>query len=223
MTIRLLLADDQELVRTGFRLILNAEPDLDVVGEASDGSQAVDEAARLHPDVVLMDVRMPGVDGIDATRRLGRLTPTPPRVLMLTTFDLDQYVYDALRAGASGFLLKDAPAAQLVDAIRVIAAGDALLAPTITRRMIAEFARRPMPTDEPALSQLTGRELEVLKLIARGYSNAEIASQLYISDATVKTHVKRVLQKLDLRDRVQAVVVAYETGLVVPGDTNPTD
>jgi DNA-binding NarL/FixJ family response regulator len=223
VTIRLLLADDQELVRTGFRLILNAEPDLDVVGEASDGSQAVDEAARLHPDVVLMDVRMPGVDGIEATRRLGRLTPTPPRVLMLTTFDLDQYVYDALRAGASGFLLKDAPAAQLVDAIRVIAAGDALLAPTITRRMIAEFARRPIPTHEPALTQLTSRELEVLKLIARGYSNAEIASQLYISDATVKTHVKRVLQKLNLRDRVQAVVIAYETGLAVPGATTPTD
>ena len=217
------MADDQELVRTGFRLILNAEPDLDVAGEASNGSQAVDEAARLRPDVVLMDVRMPGVDGIEATRRLGRLAPTPPRVLMLTTFDLDQYVYDALRAGASGFLLKDAPAAQLIDAIRVIAAGDALLAPTITRRMIAEFARRPTPTDEPALSQLTSRELDVLKLIARGYSNAEIASQLYISDATVKTHVKRVLQKLSLRDRVQAVVIAYETGLVVPGATTPTD
>jgi DNA-binding NarL/FixJ family response regulator len=217
VTIRLLLADDQELVRTGFRLILNAEPDLDVAGEAGDGSQAVNEAARLRPDVVLMDVRMPGVDGIEATRRLGRLTPNPPRVLMLTTFDLDQYVYDALRAGASGFLLKDAPAAQLVDAIRVVAAGDALLAPTVTRRMIAEFARRPLPADEPALAELTGRELEVLKLIARGRSNAEIAKQLFISDATVKTHVKRVLAKLSLRDRVQAVVLAYETGLVHPG------
>ena len=222
MTIRLLLADDQELVRTGFRLILNAEPDLDVAGEAGDGSQAVNEAARLRPDVVLMDVRMPGVDGIEATRRLGRLTPNPPRVLMLTTFDLDQYVYDALRAGASGFLLKDAPAAQLVDAIRVVAAGDALLAPTVTRRMIAEFARRPLPADEPALAELTGRELEVLKLVARGRSNAEIAKQLYISDATVKTHVKRVLAKLSLRDRVQAVVLAYETGLVQPG-TEPPD
>ncbi len=221
MTIRLLLADDQELVRTGFRLILNAEPDLDVAGEAGDGSQAVNEAARLRPDVVLMDVRMPGVDGIEATRRLGRLTPNPPRVLMLTTFDLDQYVYDALRAGASGFLLKDAPAAQLVDAIRVVAAGDALLAPSVTRRMIAEFARRPLPADEPALAELTGRELEVLKLVARGCSNAEIAKELYISDATVKTHVKRVLAKLSLRDRVQAVVLAYETGLVQPGTDRP--
>ena len=221
MTIRLLLADDQELVRTGFRLILNAEPDLNVAGEAGDGSQAVNEAARLRPDVVLMDVRMPGVDGIEATRRLGRLTPNPPRVLMLTTFDLDQYVYDALRAGASGFLLKDAPAAQLVDAIRVVAAGDALLAPTVTRRMIAEFARRPLPADEPALAELTGRELEVLKLVARGRSNAEIAKELYISDATVKTHVKRVLAKLSLRDRVQAVVLAYETGLVQPGTDRP--
>jgi DNA-binding NarL/FixJ family response regulator len=221
VTIRLLLADDQELVRTGFRLILNAEPDLDVAGEAGDGSQAVNEAARLRPDVVLMDVRMPGVDGIEATRRLGRLTPNPPRVLMLTTFDLDQYVYDALRAGASGFLLKDAPAAQLVDAIRVVAAGDALLAPTVTRRMIAEFAQRPLPADEPALAELTGRELEVLKLVARGRSNAEIAKELYISDATVKTHVKRVLAKLSLRDRVQAVVLAYETGLVQPGADRP--
>jgi DNA-binding NarL/FixJ family response regulator len=221
VTIRLLLADDQELVRTGFRLILNAEPDLDVAGEAGDGSQAVDEAVRLRPDVVLMDVRMPGVDGIEATRRLGRLTPNPPRVLMLTTFDLDQYVYDALRAGASGFLLKDAPAAQLVDAIRVVAAGDALLAPTVTRRMIAEFARRPLPTEEPALAELTSRELEVLKLVARGRSNSEIARQLYISDATVKTHVKRVLAKLNLRDRVQAVVLAYESGLVQPGTDRP--
>jgi len=223
VTIRLLLADDQELVRTGFRLILNAEPDMMVAGEAADGSQAVDEAARLRPDVVLMDVRMPGVDGIGATRRLGRITPEPPRVIMLTTFDLDQYVYEALRAGASGFLLKDAPAAQLVDAIRVVAAGDALLAPAITRRMIAEFAGRPLPQDEPALDQLTIREREVLTLIARGRSNAEIAAELYISDATVKTHVKRVLAKLDLRDRVQAVVLAYETGLVQPGDRATLD
>jgi DNA-binding NarL/FixJ family response regulator len=223
VTIKLLLADDQELVRTGFRLILNAEPDLDVAGEAGDGSQAVNEAARLRPDVVLMDVRMPGVDGIEATRRLGKLTPNPPRVLMLTTFDLDQYVYDALRAGASGFLLKDAPAAQLVDAIRVVAAGDALLAPTVTRRMIAEFARRPLPADEPALAELTGRELEVLKLVARGRSNAEIAKQLYIGDATVKTHVKRVLAKLNLRDRVQAVVLAYETGIIQPGDRSAAE
>ena len=157
MSIRLLLADDQELVRTGFRLILNAEPDMVVAGEAADGAQAVDESARLRPDVVLMDVRMPGVDGIEATRRLGRIVPEPPRVIMLTTFDLDQYVYEALRAGASGFLLKDAPAAQLVDAIRVVAAGDALLAPGITRRMIAEFAKRPLPQNEPALADLTSR------------------------------------------------------------------
>jgi DNA-binding NarL/FixJ family response regulator len=218
VTIKLLLADDQELVRTGFRLILNAEPDMVVSGEAADGAQAVNEAARLRPDVVLMDVRMPGVDGIEATRRLGRIAPEPPRVIMLTTFDLDQYVYDALRAGASGFLLKDAPATQLVDAIRVVAAGDALLAPAITRRMIAEFARRPLPQDEPALDQLTTREREVLTLIARGRSNAEISEELYISDATVKTHVKRVLSKLGLRDRVQAVVLAYETGLIQPGN-----
>jgi DNA-binding NarL/FixJ family response regulator len=223
VSIRLLLADDQELVRTGFRLILNAEPDMVVAGEAADGAQAVDESARLRPDVVLMDVRMPGVDGIEATRRLGRIGPDPPRVIMLTTFDLDEYVYEALRAGASGFLLKDAPAAQLVDAIRVVAAGDALLAPAITRRMIAEFAKRPLPQDEPALEDLTGRELEVLTLIARGRSNAEIGAELFISDATVKTHVKRVLAKLDLRDRVQAVVLAYETGLVQPGDRTAAD
>ena len=217
MTTRLLLVDDQELVRTGFRLILNAEADLDVVGEAGDGAEAVEAARRLAPDVVLMDVRMPGVDGIEATRRLGRLAGQSPRVLMLTTFDLDEYVYDALRAGASGFLLKDAPAAQLVDAIRIVAAGDALLAPSITRRLIAEFVRRPLPTDAPALAELTPRELEVLKLIAAGLSNREIAAELFVSEATVKTHVKRVLAKLDLRDRVQAVVLAYRCGLVQPG------
>ncbi len=217
MSLRVLLADDQELVRTGFRLILSAEPDLEVVGEAADGAQAVEAAARLRPDVVLMDVRMPSVDGIEATHRLGRLGPDPPRVIMLTTFDLDEYVYEALRAGASGFLLKDAPATQLVEAIRVVAAGDALLAPAITRRMIAEFARRPQPADEPALADLTAREREVLTLVARGLSNTEIAAELYVSEATVKTHLKRVLAKLRLRDRVQAVVLAYETGLVQPG------
>jgi DNA-binding NarL/FixJ family response regulator len=164
-----------------------------------------------------MDVRMPGVDGIEATRRLGRIGPQSPRVLMLTTFDLDEYIYDALRAGASGFLLKDAPAAQLVDAIRIVAAGDALLAPSITRRLIAEFVRRPLPADAPALAELTPRELEVLKLIAAGLSNKEIAAELFLSEATVKTHVKRVLAKLDLRDRVQAVVLAYRCGLVQPG------
>jgi DNA-binding NarL/FixJ family response regulator len=217
MSTRLLLADDQELVRTGFRLILSSEPDLEVVGEAGDGAAAVDAARRLLPDVVLMDVRMPGVDGIEATRRLGRIGARAPKVLMLTTFDLDEYVYDALRAGASGFLLKDAPAAQLVDAIRVVAAGDALLAPSITRRLIAEFARRPVAADEPALQELTAREREVLVLIAEGLANAEIAARLYLSEATVKTHVKRVLAKLRLRDRVQAVVFAYRCGLVEPG------
>jgi len=216
MSIRLLLADDQELVRTGFRLILNSEPDLEVVGEAADGAEAVEAARRLSPDVVLMDVRMPGVDGIEATRRLGQLKPKPPHVLMLTTFDLDKYVYEALRAGASGFLLKDAPE-QLVSAIRVVAAGEALLAPSINRRLIAEFVQRPLTTDAPFLAELTGRELEVLTLIARGLSNSEIAQRLFLSDATVKTHVRRILAKLDLRDRVQAVVLAYETGLIRAG------
>jgi DNA-binding NarL/FixJ family response regulator len=214
VSIRVLLADDQELMRTGFRLILNAEADIEVVGEAADGTQAVHAARRLEPDVVLMDVRMPHMDGIAATRKLG---PDGPRVLILTTFDLDEYVYDALRAGASGFLLKDAPADQLIAAIRVVASGEALLAPTVTRRLIAEFVRRPEPASVPALEELTARELEVLKLLARGLSNAEVARELVVSDATVKTHVKRVLSKLGLRDRVQAVVLAYETGLVQPG------
>jgi DNA-binding NarL/FixJ family response regulator len=218
VSIRVLLADDQELMRTGFRLILNAEPDLEVVGEAADGTQAVHAARRLEPDVVLMDVRMPHMDGIAATRKLG---PDGPRVLILTTFDLDEYVYDALRAGASGFLLKDAPADQLIAAIRVVASGEALLAPTVTRRLIAEFVRRPEPASVPALEELTARELEVLKLLARGLSNAEVARELVVSDATVKTHVKRVLSKLGLRDRVQAVVLAYETGLVQPGNPTP--
>ena len=217
MSIRILLADDQELVRTGFRLILNAETDFAVVGEAGDGAEAVERARLLSPDVVLMDVRMPGVDGIEATRRLSRLADTRPRVLMLTTFDLDEYVFQALRAGASGFMLKDAPADQLATAIRVVAAGDALLAPSVTRRLVAEFARRPLVTEEPALAELTVREVEVLRLVARGLSNAEISRELFIGDATVKTHVKRVLAKLDLRDRVQAVVLAYESGLVQPG------
>ena len=217
MSIRILLADDQELVRTGFRLILNAETDFTVVGEAGDGAEAVERARLLSPDVVLMDVRMPGVDGIEATRRLSRLADVRPRVLMLTTFDLDEYVFQALRAGASGFMLKDAPADQLATAIRVVAAGDALLAPSVTRRLVAEFARRPLVTEEPALAELTVREVEVLKLVARGLSNAEISRELFIGDATVKTHVKRVLAKLDLRDRVQAVVLAYESGLVQPG------
>jgi DNA-binding NarL/FixJ family response regulator len=217
MSIRVLIADDQELVRTGFRMILASEPDLTVVGEAGDGLEAVELARGLEADVVLMDIRMPGLDGIEATRRLLAVRAAT-RVLILTTFDLNEYVYEALRAGASGFLLKDAPAVQLVTAIRVVAAGDALLAPSVTRRLIAEFAQRPPPSAKPAaMEELTERELEVLRLVARGLSNAEIAKELFVGDATVKTHVARVLMKLDLRDRVQAVVAAYESGLVQPG------
>ena len=215
MTIKVLIADDQALVRTGFRKILESEPDLEVVGEAGDGGEAVEAALLLRPDVVLMDIRMPRLDGLEATRLLAGKT----RVLVLTTFDLNEYVYEALRAGASGFLLKDAPADQLVTAIRVIAAGEALIAPSITRRLIEEFARRPPVATQPAeLESLTARELDVLRHVARGLSNAEIASELYVGDATVKTHVSRILRKLSLRDRVQAVVVAYESGLLQPGD-----
>jgi len=217
VSIRVLIADDQELVRTGFRMILTGEPDITVVGEAPDGLAAVELARGLTVDVVLMDIRMPGIDGIEATRRLAA-AGSSARVLILTTFDLNEYVYEALRAGASGFLLKDAPAAQLVTAIRVLADGEALLAPSITRRLIAEFAQRPPPSARPAaMEDLTERELEVLRLIARGLSNAEIAKQLFVGDATVKTHVARILMKLGLRDRVQAVVAAYESGLVQPG------
>ena len=215
--IRVAIADDQALVRTGFRVILDAEPDLEVVGEAADGREAIEAAAAVRPDVVLMDVRMPNLDGIEATRRLTVL-PQPPRVLMLTTFDLDEYVYEALRAGASGFLLKDAGADELLHAVRVVAAGEALLSPSITRRLIADYSRRPPASEQPAaLAELTPRELEVLRLLARGLSNAEIAGELVLGDATVKTHVARVFQKLDLHDRAQAVVLAYETGLVTPG------
>jgi DNA-binding NarL/FixJ family response regulator len=215
MTIKVLIADDQALVRTGFRKILECEPDLEVVGEAADGGEAVEAGLLLRPHVVLMDIRMPRLDGLEATRRLAGKT----RVLVLTTFDVNEYVYEALRAGASGFLLKDAPADQLVTAIRVVAAGDALLAPSVTRRLIEEFARRPLANARPAgLEALSPRELEVLRLVARGLSNAEIATELYVGDATVKTHVSRILQKLSLRDRVQAVVLAYESGLLQPGD-----
>jgi DNA-binding NarL/FixJ family response regulator len=218
MTIKVLIADDQALVRTGFRKILESEPDLDVVGEAADGGEAVEAALLLRPDVVLMDIRMPRLDGLEATRRLAGKT----RVLVLTTFDLNEYVYEALRAGASGFLLKDAPADQLVTAIRVVAAGEALLAPSITRRLIEEFARRPPSNVRPAeLEALSPRELDVLRLVGRGLSNAEIASELYVGDATVKTHVSRILHKLNLRDRVQAVVLAYESGLLQPGEADP--
>jgi DNA-binding NarL/FixJ family response regulator len=214
--IRILLADDQGLVRAGFRMILRAEPDMDVVAEAADGREAVERARELRPDVVLMDIRMPGLDGIEATRRVTALDP-PARVLVLTTFDLDEYVYESLRAGASAFLLKDAPEEQLVAAVRVVADGGSLFSPSVTRRVIEQFAR-PAPAEVTALSQLTAREQEVLRLVARGRSNAEIASELVVSEHTAKTHVASILQKLDLRNRVQAVVLAYETGLIRPGD-----
>jgi len=218
--IRVVLVDDQELVRTGFRMILSAEDDVDVVGEAADGLEALEVVARAAPDVVLMDVRMPNLDGVEATARLHAdrvLGQDGPRVLILTTFDLDEYVFAALRAGASGFLLKDTPAEELVQAVRLVAAGEALLAPSVTRRVIEEFARQPEASaSEVDLSVLTDREGEVLVLMARGLSNAEIAERLYLGETTVKTHVGRVLMKLHLRDRVQAVVLAYETGLVTP-------
>jgi DNA-binding NarL/FixJ family response regulator len=224
MSTSILIADDQALVRTGFRMILEAEPDFRVVGEAKDGIDAVDAARRSHPDVVLMDIRMPRMDGLEATRRsIAAGTPGIPRVLILTTFDLDEYVYDALAAGASGFLLKDAPPEQLVAGIRVIAEGESLLAPTVTRRLIETFLRersRP-PEPVPGLAELTDRELEVLGLIARGLSNSEIADELVVSGTTVKTHVARVLSKLGLRDRVQAVVLAYETGIAKPPNRKP--
>ncbi|MFI7597969.1 response regulator [Actinoplanes sp. NPDC049681] len=218
--IRVLIADDQAMVRQGFGALLAAQPDLLVVGDAADGAAAVTQARRLDPDVVLMDVRMPVMDGLEATRQLAASPGAGPRVLILTTFDLDDYVYEALRAGASGFLLKDAPAADLVQAVRVVAAGDGLLAPSVTRRLIAEFAarprsQRPRPT---ALNALTPRETEVLRLIARGRSNQEIAADLVVAEQTVKTHVGRILAKLGLRDRAQAVVLAYESGLVAAGE-----
>jgi DNA-binding NarL/FixJ family response regulator len=219
--IRVLIADDQELVRTGFRVILNAEPDIEVIGETGDGRDTIDASATLSPDVVVMDIRMPNLDGIQATRRLTARGPDAPRVLILTTFDLDEYVYEALRAGASGFLLKDAGADELLHAVRVIAAGDALLDPTITRRLIADYTRRPAKGDQPAaLATLTARELEVLRLLARGLSNAQIARQLVLGDATIKTHVARIFAKLDLHDRAQAVILAYESGLIQPGSAD---
>ncbi len=217
-TIRVLIADDQALMRTGFRMILDAEEDIEVVGEAIDGADAIRQFERVRPDVVVMDVRMPAMDGIRATERLTRSDPRA-RVLILTTFDLDEYVYEALRAGASGFLLKDRPSEELVSAVRVIAAGEALLAPSITRRLIQEFAKRPRTaaTDHLGLDELTPREREVLVLMAHGLSNADIARSLHVAETTVKTHVGRVLQKLRLRDRAQAVVLAYESGIVQPG------
>lgn len=216
--IRVLVCDDQAMMRDGLTMLINNEPDLRVAGQAEDGLRAVAEARRLQPDVVLMDVRMPGLDGLAATRRvMAEVTPAP-RVLVLTTFDLDEYVYEALESGASGFLLKDAPADQLLSAIRTVAAGDALLAPTVTRRLIQQFAKTRPRTPSPALDQLTTREREVLELMAKGQSNAEIGEKLEVGAPTVKTHVARVLEKLELRDRVQAVVYAYETGLVRPGE-----
>lgn len=221
MSIDLLIVDDQPLLRAGFRMILESEPDLRVVGEAEDGRQAVEMARRLRPDVVLMDIRMPVMDGVEATRHLaGPGIEDPVRVLVLTTFDLDEYIVEALRNGASGFLLKDVPPEQLIDAIRVVADGGAMLAPSVTRRLLDTFAHRLPPADAAtttAFADLTEREVEVLRLVAAGLTNAEIAERLVVSETTVKTHVSRVLMKLNLRDRVQAVVLAYETGLVRPG------
>jgi DNA-binding NarL/FixJ family response regulator len=218
VTIRLVVADDHEVVRTAFAGLLDTQPDFTVVGTAADGAEAIRVSREQAPHVVLMDIRMPGMDGIDATRRLTATGPAAPRVLILTTFDLDKYVYDALRAGASGFLLKDVTAERLFDAVRVVAAGEALLAPTITRRLIREFAAMHHPDAPPvtALAALTPRETQVLRLIAEGLSNPEIAGRLTITEETVKTHVSRILTKLGLRDRTQAVVTAHETGLVTP-------
>ncbi len=219
--VRLVVADDQEVVRAGFAALLDTQPDLTVVGTAADGAEAIRVCRERRPDLVLMDVRMPAMDGIEATRRI-TAGAAPPRILMLTTFDLDEHVYDALVAGASGFLLKDVTAERLFDAVRVVAAGEALLAPSVTRRLIGEFARlRPRPAGR-ALAALTPRETDVLRLVAEGLSNAEIAGRLVVGEETVKTHVSRVLRKLALRDRAQAVVTAYESGLVVPrGDGGP--
>jgi DNA-binding NarL/FixJ family response regulator len=218
VTIRVVIADDQGMVRSGFTTLLNSEPDIEVIGEAVNGQEAIARAAQLRPDVLLMDVRMPVLDGLQATREITAV-PGAPRVLILTTFDLDDYVYQALRWGASGFLLKDASAQELADAVRIVAAGDALLAPGVTRRLIAEFARMGAPRgpSRDSLDGLTERECEVLALIARGLSNAEIAGRLVVAEQTIKTHVSRILMKLGLRDRTQAVVLAYETGLVQPG------
>jgi len=222
--IRVIVADDHEVVRTGFAALLDTQPDLAVVGTARDGAEAVHVCRELRPDVVLMDIRMPGMDGIEATSQLAGSTEDGPRILILTTFDLDEYVYDALCAGASGFLLKDVTAERLFDAVRVVAAGEALLAPTVTRRLISEFARQRRNTAAPAaaeLGTLTPRETQVLRLVAEGLSNPEIAARLVVTEETVKTHVSRVLSKLGLRDRTQAVVTAYESGLVVPRSGRP--
>jgi len=221
-SLRVLVVDDQELVRAGFSMILGSEPDIEVVGEAQNGREALEMAADLGPDVILMDIRMPVMDGIAATRALceGRThDPSCPRVVILTTFDLDEHVYDALRAGASGFLLKDTPPGELIKAVRVVAAGEALLAPSITRRLLEDFTKAASTAvADERLADLTDREIEVLEQLARGLSNAEMADELYVSEATIKTHVSHILTKLEVRDRVQAVVAAYESGLVVPGE-----
>jgi DNA-binding NarL/FixJ family response regulator len=219
VSIRVLVVDDEQLVRTGFRAILEAQPDISVVGEADDGASGVEAALRLSPDVVLMDIRMRSMDGLEATRAIMARMPQPPKVVVLTTFDYDEYVYAALKAGASAFLLKDSPQEQLTAAVRVVAVGDALLHPSITRRLIEDFAARPTPRSgpPPELKGLSERELEVMRHVGRGLSNAEIAERLYLSKDTVKTHVGHILSKLELRDRTQAVVMAYETGLVQPG------
>lgn len=221
LSIRVVIADDQALVRGGFRMILGAERDIDVVAEASDGREAVAAVEQTRPDVVLMDVRMPEIDGLEATRRILASAAAMPRVVMLTTFDLDEHVYDALRAGASGFLLKDVTPEQLTAAVRLVAAGETLLAPSVIHRMIERFTAQPPPPAEPppAIAELTARELEVLRLVARAMSNAEIAAQLIVSETTVKTHIARILMKLNLRDRVQAVVFAYENGIAPRGGT----
>jgi DNA-binding NarL/FixJ family response regulator len=221
MSVRVLVADDQSMVRAGFRMLLGGEPDIEVVAEASNGLEAVDKAARFRPTVVLMDIRMPELDGLQATQRILAADDTP-RILILTTFDLDEYVYEALRAGASGFVLKDDPPEQLLAAIRIVAGGDALLSPAITKRVIKQFTRIPHPAPPRELDDLTERELEVFSLIARGFSNAEIGRELYISDTTVKTHITHILQKLKLRDRVQAVVLAYQTGLFEKDSRRPS-
>jgi DNA-binding NarL/FixJ family response regulator len=218
VSIRVLLADDQAMVRAGFRMILGSEPDIEVVGEAENGEQAAAAARRLRPDVVLMDIQMPGGDGLQATRRITESRELPTRVVILTTFERDEYVFEAMQSGASGFLLKNAPPEELIHAVRVVAAGDALLAPSVTRRIIEQFARRPVePEVRAQLESLTQREREVLVMLARGNSNAELAAELFVTEGTIKTHVSSLLAKLGLRDRVQAVVLAYESGLVRPG------
>lgn len=217
--IRLVIIDDQEMVRAGFGALLGAQPDIEVVGDAADGIDAVDLVTRTNPDVVLLDIRMPQLDGLEAARRIAALPDHAPRIIMLTTFDLDDYVFEALRAGASGFLLKDARVEDLIHAVRVVAAGEALLSPSVTRSLIAEFVARPEPRHEPvALGALTERELDVMRQVARGLANAEIAAELFVAEQTVKTHVSRILSKLGLRDRAQIVVAAYESGVVSAGE-----